>query len=988
MYAFNDDTEDMSKKMKAGSYNTMDLDKNLLSGLTRMGYKIPTPVQRKTLPVALAGMDVVCMARTGSGKTAAFLIPMLQKFTTHDSTAGVRGIVLSPTRELAVQTYRFCKDMVKFMDVRVASIIGGDAIEPQFEALSNRPDVLIATPGRLVHHLTEISTFSLKSVKYLVFDEADRLFEMGFADQLNALVKECSGDRQTLLFSATMPRQLLQFTRAGLREPQLIRLESDSKTSDELRMAFFTVRSNEKIAALLYLVRMIIPKDHMTIVFTATRHHSEYVHSLFQMIGVSSTIVYGTMDQDLRSSNLKDFRNGKISYLIVTDLAARGIDVPLLNNVINLHFPPSPKLFVHRCGRAARQGRIGYAFSLVEPEELAYMADVHTFLGKDVSNVYGIRDDAETSMTVGPGSYDANNKKIGSKSHKGNVGGTSVVPMSQHSDGYTLHEFMPEYIHTGLLPQDALDEENDFLQRVLDDDDQFAIMARIANNGMMQYRRTRNEATQKGVSTAKKLVKNNDIVAIHPLICGMDPTRTKKDMVEKANFIRILQTFRPAQTVLETGIGSQTGSTIIKGKGKKGTEETDGVSIMRALRKTTDMSLERNREKKKELYEEFLKSQAEVGPIVEKGDTVSHGEETHKKEEKKSKKNKKGQVIGSGDVWSELEKISALEDGGIPLVTMDEYPAEDTSNTSASTKRAPGSSKRKANTQDNDADTIVGVSNSVPEAKVRMSAAERKKLKKSGNKSSSHQNISSNLDDDDAATAGPLVDGYEKGSNNYADNKYYMAYGTEDAKAQFAEESLQVHSGLKTAEAQHAAMMEAAMIDVNPDDAQDMNNKRRIMRWDAKKRKYVKQSLQEIANLKGNNKSRSEGGTGKGKSAKPVGDMYNKWVKKTHREINTFKVMSDIGTDYGDNGANGRPMPKWKHNMDVPSELKNEDQIRKEHKIKDNLKMKNLPKEKRKSMEAAAKKKKKTAANAEEKKGKFVHKAARKQVKAIYTGRR
>ncbi len=319
---------------------------------------------------------------------------------------------------------------------------------------------------------------------------------------------------------------------------------------------------------------------------------------------------------------------------------------------------------------------------------------------------------------------------------------------------------------------------------------------------------------------------------------------------------------------------------------------------------------------------------------------------------------------------------------------MDEYPAEDTSNTSASTKRAPGSSKRKANTQDNDADTIVGVSNSVPEAKVRMSAAERKKLKKSGNKSSSHQNISSNLDDDDAATAGPLVDGYEKGSNNYADNKYYMAYGTEDAKAQFAEESLQVHSGLKTAEAQHAAMMEAAMIDVNPDDAQDMNNKRRIMRWDAKKRKYVKQSLQEIANLKGNNKSRSEGGTGKGKSAKPVGDMYNKWVKKTHREINTFKVMSDIGTDYGDNGANGRPMPKWKHNMDVPSELKNEDQIRKEHKIKDNLKMKNLPKEKRKSMEAAAKKKKKTAANAEEKKGKFVHKAARKQVKAIYTGRR
>jgi ATP-dependent RNA helicase DDX54/DBP10 len=148
---------------------------------------------------------------------------------------------------LAVQTYKFAKDMAKFTDLRIISIVGGDPIEPQFEALSSRPDIIIATPGRLMHHLKEISTFKLKYVKYLVFDEADRLFEMGFAEQLNEIVKECPEERQTLLFSATLPKQLIQFTRAGLRDPQLIRLDTDTKMSEELRLGFFFTRTNEKV---------------------------------------------------------------------------------------------------------------------------------------------------------------------------------------------------------------------------------------------------------------------------------------------------------------------------------------------------------------------------------------------------------------------------------------------------------------------------------------------------------------------------------------------------------------------------------------------------------------------------------------------------------------------------------------------------------------------------------------------------------------------
>ncbi len=159
---------------KFGSFNNLGLPKELSNGLNRMGYKTPTPVQRKALPMVLAGMDLVCMARTGSGKTCVFLLPLMNKLKVHKSNSSARAVVLSPTRELAMQTFRFAKDMSKFMNLRYASIVGGDGIESQFEMLSNNPDIIIATPGRLMHMLKEINTFKLKSVEYLVFDEADR----------------------------------------------------------------------------------------------------------------------------------------------------------------------------------------------------------------------------------------------------------------------------------------------------------------------------------------------------------------------------------------------------------------------------------------------------------------------------------------------------------------------------------------------------------------------------------------------------------------------------------------------------------------------------------------------------------------------------------------------------------------------------------------------------------------------------------------------
>ena len=235
--------------------------------------------------------------------------------------------------------------------------------------------------------------------------------------------------------------------------------------------------------------------------------------------------------------------------------------MPLLNNVINYHFPPSSKLFVHRCGRAARQGRVGYAFSLVEPEELAFMFDVHTFLGKELSTCYSPTDGHPDSSTA----------------------------------GYTLSEMAPSMIHTGLLPQDVLDEENDYLKNIWAEDDQLRIMWRICENGMMQYRRTRTEASKSGVKLSKQCTKEAKIIKIHPLIVGSDPKRCNEGSVEKSNFVRTLQTFRPKETVFESGIGNGTGSANASLKSCR--REGKGVEIMRALRKATYNSLERNKAK-------------------------------------------------------------------------------------------------------------------------------------------------------------------------------------------------------------------------------------------------------------------------------------------------------------------------------------------------------------------------------------------------------
>jgi len=223
------------KRKKSGGFQSMGLSFPVFKGIMKKGYRLPTPIQRKTIPLIMDGKDVVAMARTGSGKTAAFLIPMFERFKAHSAKVGARGLILSPTRELALQTLKFTKELGRFTGLKASVILGGDRMEDQFEALHGNPDIIIATPGRFLHVMMEMD-LKLASVEYVVFDEADRLFELGFSQQLHEILHRLPDSRQTLLFSATLPRLLVDFTKAGLTDPVLLRLDVESKLSDQLKV--------------------------------------------------------------------------------------------------------------------------------------------------------------------------------------------------------------------------------------------------------------------------------------------------------------------------------------------------------------------------------------------------------------------------------------------------------------------------------------------------------------------------------------------------------------------------------------------------------------------------------------------------------------------------------------------------------------------------------------------------------------------------------
>lgn len=505
-----DDDEEIEKRLRAenrkhkksGGFQSMGLSSFVYKAIIHKGYKIPTPIQRKSIPIILEGKDVVAMARTGSGKTASFLIPIIEKLKAHSIKVGVRALILSPTRELALQTLKFVKDFGKYTDLRTCVIVGGDNMEEQFTAIAGNPDIIIATPGRLMHLIIEMN-IDLKTVEHVVFDEADRLFEMGFEEQLKEILFKLPQERQTILFSATLPRLLVDFAKAGLSDPSLIRLDVDSKMSKDLQAAFFSVKRIDKDSSLLFLLKHVIPKDDLTIIFAATKHHVEYLHELLDKANIDNTYIYGSLDQTARKINISKFRNGRSKILIVTDVAARGIDIPLLENVINYDFPTSSKIFIHRVGRAARAGRKGIAYSFVSSDELPYFIDLQLFTGRPLKLAIDYQNGEEPDYTS-------------------------------------------EIVY-GNIPQDSIDLETSYIQNLIKSDISLENLKEVTQNAYKLYYKTRSKASSESYIHAKELMEK--FAGIHPILNNVIDSAER----ERAKIINAISGFRPQETIFEVG---------------------------------------------------------------------------------------------------------------------------------------------------------------------------------------------------------------------------------------------------------------------------------------------------------------------------------------------------------------------------------------------------------------------------------------------------
>ncbi|KAL5256662.1 hypothetical protein ACHWQZ_G011798 [Mnemiopsis leidyi] len=509
-----DDTQrlvqEQNKKSKSGGFYALGLSAKTVKSVVRKGYKVPTPIQRKAIPLLLDKRDVVAMARTGSGKTAAFLLPAIELLKEHSSIVGFRCLLLSPTRELAIQTMKFLKDFTKGRNLRIALIIGGDSMAEQFQSLHNNPDIVIATPGRLVHVIHEMN-LKLSSVEILICDEADRLFEMGFAEQLRDICSKLPTERQTTLFSATLPKTVVEFARAGLKEPVLVRLDLDSKLNEGLKTVHLRVSEDNKWSALLHLLEFVINiKNEQTVIFFPTKHHVEYSVELLNSINVPCSHIYSSLDQAARKINAAKFYTKKVNVLLVTDIAARGIDVPLLDNVINFNFPPKPKLYVHRVGRVARAGKTGTAYSLIGGDEVGFLFDLYLFLGKDV---------------------------------------TAVTPSNPGEDSDSF----------GIMPQHLVDAQNERILNFHKLNCLLPAALKTCKNGYKHYIRSRGHPATESITRAKNLT----VLAAHPLF-QVDSTTMERD-----SLLQQLRLYRGKTTIFEVSKSDKNDCQVIMKRKRK-----------------------------------------------------------------------------------------------------------------------------------------------------------------------------------------------------------------------------------------------------------------------------------------------------------------------------------------------------------------------------------------------------------------------------------
>lgn len=363
------------------TFENLDLIEPILRALQEEGYSSPTPIQEQSIPILLQGKDLLGCAQTGTGKTAAFSIPILQKLYKTDHRKGIKALILTPTRELAIQIGESFEAYGKYTGLKHAVIFGGVGQKPQTDALHNGVQILIATPGRLLDLISQ-GFVNLKSLDFFVLDEADRMLDMGFIHDIKRILKLLPARRQTLFFSATMPPEIETLANSMLTRPEKVEVTPVSSTVDTISQYVYFVEKKEKKDLLIHLLKD--PSIESVLVFTRTKYGADKLARVLTKTGTRAEAIHGNKSQNARQRALTDFKNHSLRVLIATDIAARGIDVDQLSHVINYELPNVPETYVHRIGRTGRAGHEGMAFSFCESEEMPYLKDIQKLIGKTI----------------------------------------------------------------------------------------------------------------------------------------------------------------------------------------------------------------------------------------------------------------------------------------------------------------------------------------------------------------------------------------------------------------------------------------------------------------------------------------------------------------------------------------------------------------------------------------------------------------------------
>lgn len=367
------------------TFEQLQLSEPILKALRSEGYEKPTPIQEKSIPEILRKNDILGCAQTGTGKTAAFAIPLLQlisgELTRDSSRRTIKALVLTPTRELALQISESFTAYGRYLPIKSQVIFGGVSQVPQVQALRQGTDILVATPGRLIDLLNQ-QIISLRDIKYLVLDEADRMLDMGFVHDVKRIIAKIPVQRQTLFFSATMPSEIKELANSILRNPVHVEVTPVSSTVEKISQRVFFVSKGDKINLLIHLLES--HSINSTLVFARTKHGADKIAKVLVKSGISAEAIHGNKSQNARQNALQKFKARQCKVLVATDIAARGIDIDELSFVINFDLPNVPETYVHRIGRTGRAGADGKAFSFCDAEERAYLKDIQKLTRKTI----------------------------------------------------------------------------------------------------------------------------------------------------------------------------------------------------------------------------------------------------------------------------------------------------------------------------------------------------------------------------------------------------------------------------------------------------------------------------------------------------------------------------------------------------------------------------------------------------------------------------